>query len=772
MEKISSIRRGKTINVKWTVTADITLDKDKLTLELIDPVGKVVAIPAGQWSFYDNVVEYTHEGTTQRHIGKYGYTLRHNKGEKTQTVVDKTCAYILVSHTECECPQHRDNLELTTVDLGSSEFNAYPVIGGGGGDCKDCVKYLDASKFTGEAFECDEPFMLIWDTGTLIGKVPSSHFRDSGKYRIDCFFHYTLLGESIYTIIEHIPETQKHKYKGYLQLYRNEAEGILHGSDGRIVSSIDGHTAGEWATEIHKLFGDNVEQSGEFVKVIDLEEHVDGYLHTTWGAWAAIITNNDKKFAADAVKVVGNRKYDRFPVALTEANNNVYCYSIVEVSYTGRSPKLLGYLITSSTDNGLEYTLTDSSHDAVEMIDGKNVNEWKVYLEDLFSSQHVEGSVLVGNTSIKSIDNNYETSSGTVYNYGNIVIDTQKDKPNTVDATSRAAVVMGRGNDVDLKTGAVIGVDNIAKRVDASYDCGNAFIAGRGNMAQDSNFPIVLGQANGIKGENNIVMGKMQMVNGDDNTVIAPFRLDFYTEIDIPSGEGGETTYKFGYTPENDPYNIIYTGQFWTDSSSTKPYRIVAFDKENDTITFDRTLSETPFTNKRLFASNSIVGNRNTVIGGSNNFIRFIKQIVVGWENIIAYSNSKGNTGYSDWGGVTIGCWNDPNKGGRIVLADGGTTKRHTAMVVDMSGNIKFTPKEGAKMTYNGSEVMTKADVDLSQVNLPNDRDSLVKVINRLEKRTEILLERISELEKRAGVIPGSGSIVDEWNGTYIEEGH
>lgn len=271
-QQVSNIRKGKTILVKWQVSADIPLPKESLTLELTKPNKGSLIIPNKNWTFKDGVVEYTHEGIEQCALGTYGYTLWLNKGQWGQTCVDKTLAYNLVARTEQETPLYIDHLELVTIELTSSVFDVMPTIGGSIPDApKDgevygrqngewakialgkgvkVVELMDLPISTGK-FTCDSAFEF-----TLNGQQTSHHRMITAGLRVDCFTH-AIIDSVFYPNIYIITS----KYNGEWQVLgalRNNGTYYLVDLQGNHLDTIMGEGVEWWKETIFYVFGDNL----------------------------------------------------------------------------------------------------------------------------------------------------------------------------------------------------------------------------------------------------------------------------------------------------------------------------------------------------------------------------------------------------------------------------------------------------------------------------------------------------------------------------------
>lgn len=120
---MTNIRIGKDITAKWSVLtngqATSLVDRD-LTLELHTPTGSTVQL---DYEIDFNVITFTYHGIYHERTGRYTLTLWENRGMIGQSVVDKTDAFCLVNRSELESANINSNLELTTLNLGTSSLD-------------------------------------------------------------------------------------------------------------------------------------------------------------------------------------------------------------------------------------------------------------------------------------------------------------------------------------------------------------------------------------------------------------------------------------------------------------------------------------------------------------------------------------------------------------------------------------------------------------------------------------------------------------------------
>ena len=167
---MKNIRIKKDINIKWTITTNgenISLANRDLTLYLITPYRTHVLL---DYTVEDNIITTVYRGTEQKLCGEYSLTLFENKDKEGQTVVDKISAFKLVENTDKEIDDITDNLQIETVDLGSSNLDV--IINGNGYTKEEIDDKLDS-----KADKSDIPSKvseLVNDSGYL-STIPSEY---------------------------------------------------------------------------------------------------------------------------------------------------------------------------------------------------------------------------------------------------------------------------------------------------------------------------------------------------------------------------------------------------------------------------------------------------------------------------------------------------------------------------------------------------------------------------------------------------------------------
>lgn len=119
---MKNIRIKKDILLQWTITTnneDTSLENRDLTLYLITPYRTHLLL---DFTVVDNHISTIFRGTEQKICGVYSLTLFENKDKEGQTVIDKVSAFRLVENTDKENNEIADNLQIETIDLGTSNL--------------------------------------------------------------------------------------------------------------------------------------------------------------------------------------------------------------------------------------------------------------------------------------------------------------------------------------------------------------------------------------------------------------------------------------------------------------------------------------------------------------------------------------------------------------------------------------------------------------------------------------------------------------------------
>lgn len=118
------IRIGKDIHFAWKILTNgepIPLDGRDLKMRLRTPVKSYIEIPIKISK--DNTLTFSYFGTDHKHLGNYTLSLWENYGKEGQTAVDKCDAFRLVATTCEEDSISIPNLEMATVNLGTSSMD-------------------------------------------------------------------------------------------------------------------------------------------------------------------------------------------------------------------------------------------------------------------------------------------------------------------------------------------------------------------------------------------------------------------------------------------------------------------------------------------------------------------------------------------------------------------------------------------------------------------------------------------------------------------------
>lgn len=116
------IRTGKDIVIRWKILTngeEKSLAGRRLTLHLNMPNGKQMTM---QYETEGNVIVTRVPGSELIHLGGYTLTLWENLGEQGQTAVDAIPAFVVVRYSTQEDGAKQGNLEVESVDLGSSNI--------------------------------------------------------------------------------------------------------------------------------------------------------------------------------------------------------------------------------------------------------------------------------------------------------------------------------------------------------------------------------------------------------------------------------------------------------------------------------------------------------------------------------------------------------------------------------------------------------------------------------------------------------------------------
>lgn len=213
---MKNIRIKKDINIKWTITTNgenISLANRDLTLYLVTPYRTHLLL---DYTVEDNIITTVYRGTEQKLCGKYSLTLFENKDKEGQTVVDKISAFKLVENTDKEIDDIIDNLQIETVDLGSSNLDV--IINGnvGNGYTKEEID----DKLDSKADKSDIPSKvseLVNDSGYLTEHQDISHLATK---------------DEIPDVSEYITETELNA-KGYATKTElgNKLDTLIYNSD-------------------------------------------------------------------------------------------------------------------------------------------------------------------------------------------------------------------------------------------------------------------------------------------------------------------------------------------------------------------------------------------------------------------------------------------------------------------------------------------------------------------------------------------------------------
>lgn len=97
-----SIRIGKNISFTWNIPNkhDEQFDKDKFMLMISGPYGYSRVIE--DFTYDKGTISWVFNGTDQKYLGNYGFTLWTDKGGLNQSVVDSPSVFRLVSNTKRE----------------------------------------------------------------------------------------------------------------------------------------------------------------------------------------------------------------------------------------------------------------------------------------------------------------------------------------------------------------------------------------------------------------------------------------------------------------------------------------------------------------------------------------------------------------------------------------------------------------------------------------------------------------------------------------------
>ena len=156
------IRIGKDIHFAWKILTNgepIPLEGRDLRLRLVTPIKSFVDLPFNISK--DNLLSFLYSGTDHKHLGNYSLTLWENYGKDGQTALDKCNAFCLVATTCEEDSISAPNLEIVTLNLGSSSID---ISTGGSIPIPDAP--MDGKTYGRKNGEWSEISEAIWNEQT------------------------------------------------------------------------------------------------------------------------------------------------------------------------------------------------------------------------------------------------------------------------------------------------------------------------------------------------------------------------------------------------------------------------------------------------------------------------------------------------------------------------------------------------------------------------------------------------------------------------------